>query len=339
MRVKRARGARVNGLIDFTSGWLVANIGHDNPRVLRAVRKARGWAVLDGWENPARTAAEAELRAILPPYLDRIYLYNSGSEAMDAALRFAPGPVVAHPRAFHGSTIGAQAIRRSNIGEWLQRDAHTPSGTVLLETFLGPWCEWYPRELISVVSTLQREEGLTLIFDEMQAGFGRTGRWWGFEHYGIRPDIVVGGKAMAGGFPMAFVAGRAALLNGPSWESTFSGNALSCAACVATIREIRRRRLVERVRANEWRIREACERIAALKPEWTYDGRGFAYAVDMHDAAAAKRIVAEARQRGLLLLDTGRGTVKIAPPLSIPLVELELGLEILEHTIKTVRNV
>jgi len=316
--VKRARKARVNGLIDFTSGWLVANIGHDTRRVMRAVRKARGWAVLDRWENPARVAAEAALRSTLPPHLDHINFYSSGSEAMDAAIRCAGGPVVAHPRAFHGSTIGAHGGFRAMI--FMSRFLGNYDG-ILVETFHGPWCEWHDESTIALLRKHQAQ-GTVLIFDEMQSGFGRTGRWWGFEHYDVEPDIVVGGKAIAGGFPLAFVAARHEIIDGkPMWESTFSGNALSCAALVETVKEIRRRQLLQRVLRLEPMIREAFP---------TAQGKGFAYAFDHPDADA---VADRALERGLMLLHTGRGTVKICPPLVISERDLALGLGILKGSV------
>ncbi len=316
MQVRRASGARVNGLIDFTSGWLVANIGHDNRAVMRAVRKARGWAVLSRWDNPWRTRAEEALCSTLPEYLRYVQFYNSGSEAIDAAIRIAGCPVFALPRAYHGSTIGAQSIESVPIMYLFSR---LPV-TMVIETFLGAWCRWLsPAEIVGLKS-YQRRGGL-VIFDEMQAGFGRTGTWWGFEHYDIEPDLVVGGKAIAGGFPMAFVAGRKALMTNTGFESTFSGNALCSAACVATIREIRRRKLIERVVALE-------PLILAAFPEAR--GKGFAYAFDHPQTDV---VVDRALERGLMLLHTGRGTVKICPPLCISKRDLIHGLEILRSAL------
>jgi len=315
MMVERARGVRVNGLLDFTSGWLVANIGHDNPAVMRAVRKAHGWAVLDRWTNPAREEAKRALLGTLPRVFTDLEFFSTGSEAIDVALRMAGGPVIAHPRAFHGSTIGAQSIKRVPFGGPL------PSASVMVETFLGPWCEWHPPEIINRLRTHQLARRGLLIFDEMQSGAGRTGRWWGFEHYDITPDIVVGGKAIAGGFPLAFVAWRGDLDFQPMFASTFSGNAPCCAACAATIREIEQRRLIENVRDLEPMIQEAF-------PEAI--GKGFAYAFKHPDADA---VVDRALSRGLMLLHIGRGTVKIAPPLCISRRDLKRGLDILKRCV------
>lgn len=299
---------RIYGLIDFTSGLLVANIGHDNRRVMRAVRKAKVWAKIPSIENPIRKEAEETLLSTLPPHLNRVAFYNSGSEAMDAAIRIVGGTAQAHPKAFHGSTAATQTIERTSF------DWPIPSSiAIIVETFLGPWCEWHSPEDMDFV------RGHTVIFDEMQAGFGRTGKWWGFQHYDIEPDMVVGGKAIAGGFPMAFVAGRAEIMDDKKhWETTFSGNALSCAACVATIKEIRRRHLVERAQ-------HIGEEIRRVFPD--AQGKGAAMAFLHPDADG---VVDRALERGLLLLRTGRGTVKICPPLTISWRNLRYGLRVIK---------
>lgn len=311
--VSRARGAWINDMIDFSSGWLVANIGHDDRAIMRAVRRAHGWAVIDGYVNPYREQAVTAVRSVLPAHLHQIAMYNSGSEAIDAAVRLAEWPVVIHERAYHGSTGAVQALK----GRTLAALEHMPRATVLLETFLGPWCEWHSSELIAKIRARQEAGEVRVIFDEMQSGFGRTGRWWGFEHYNIIPDMIVGGKAAAGGFPFAFVAGRPELMIGNTWESTFSGNALCCAACTETIRQIKLHRLIERVCHLEPLIREAFPQAR---------GRGFAYAFEHPQAEI---IVAVAARRRLLLLNTHRDTLKIAPPLCIRRRHLIRGLKIL----------
>ena len=315
-------GARVNGMIDFTSGWLVANIGHDNRAVMRAVKKARGWAVIQDIENPIRQKAEETLQSILPPYLNRFAFYNSGSEAIDAAIRIAGPPIVTHERAFHGSTGNTQNLKYGPHFQHLKY-LDTPRNTFLLETFLGPWCEWHLPKLIKEIAENRRKNQTIVMFDEMQAGFGRTGKWFGFEHYNIWPDIIIGGKAAAGGFPFAFIAGRAEVMDGKDkWESTFSGNALSCAAFIETVRQIRKHKLIARVCENEYLI---CETFPEAQ------GKGYAYAFP-HDQA--EEVVKIARKKGLLLLDTGRGTIKIAPPLCISLRDLWRGLQIIEESVE-----
>ena len=332
----KAHGARVNGLIDFTSGWLVANIGHDNRAVMRAVRKARGWAVMQNVDNPMRQRAIETLRSILPPYLDWFALYSTGSEAIDVAIRaainclnagisFKSLPVVTHRLANHGTTIGAERLACGRYLSYLNQMDSPESVAVLLETFLGPWCKWHSAKLIEKIAERQNAGSCVVMFDEMQAGFGRTGRWFGFEHYDIKPDLVIGGKAAAGGFPFAFIAANKKMSkNLLTRESTFSGNALSCAAFVETVRQIRKKHLIGRVIENEHLITDAF-------PE--AEGKGYAYAFPCEQA---KEVVRIAREKGLLLLDTGRSTVKICPPLCISQRDLKRGLGIIKESCEEV---
>jgi 4-aminobutyrate aminotransferase-like enzyme len=343
-----ATGAKVCGLIDFTSGLLTANIGHDNPAVMAAVSKCRGWS---GWYAPShcRLAAYQALDSILPRYLDKYILLSTGSEAVDQAIKIAIDNgfrIITHERSYHGSTIGAawagglatQPMAFFGHCGGLQHMGEYDNTAVMLETFIGPWCEWYTPSFIEKLRMLQKAGGI-VIFDEMQAGFGRTGRWFGFEHYGITPDIVVGGKAAGGGFPVAFVAGRAKLMDknpNADYVSTFSGNPFACLALEATVKYIRDNKLIEAVQEKEHVIRDTCERIVADGFAKRYTGKGFAYALHLDDIARAKRVVVAARAKGLLLLDTWRGTIKIAPPLVIGESELYTGMDIIRDTLKEV---
>ena len=342
---KNAKGAHVAGYIDFTSGLLTANIGHDNPRIMEAVSKCKGWS---GWYAPSKQRLNAyrTLDSILPRYLDKYLLLSTGSEAVDQAIKIATDigySVLTHERSYHGSTIGAQWA--SGISEKTHLGKAGPLSimddynkvAILLETFIGPYCEWYPPSFIEKLKEKQRN-GSIIIFDEMQAGFGRTGKWFGFEHYKIAPDIVVGGKAAAGGFPFAFVAGRADLMNanpGADYVSTFSGNPIGCAAFCATVREIREGKLLEQVHDNEPIIIEHANEMVKKGYIKEYMGKGFAYA--FYPTMDAKKIVDCARGRGLLLIDTGRGTIKIAPPLVISKGDLVAGMKIIEDAMRRVR--
>lgn len=342
----------MSGLIDFTSGLLTANVGHDNPRVRRAVARSRGWSA---WYAPNRWRLEAyrALASILPPYLRTFLLFSTGSEAIDCALKVADDngyEIVTDERSYHGSTIGAKWAsgnrERMFSRTWMQPHRlgdldNVKRAAVLLETFLGPWCLWYSRDLIDELCCRQAEGSAVVIFDEMQAGFGRTGRWFGFEHYDIKPDIVVGGKAAGGGFPVAFLAGRRELLERnprADYVSTFSANPPACAALAATVAEIECKGLLRRVWMNEPIIVWAAERMVAGGLAWSFHGRGYAYAIDLIDIEATKAVVLAALRRGLLLLDTGRGTVKIAPPLCISEKDLQAGMAIIEQSIKEVRE-
>lgn len=342
---RNAKGAHVAGYIDFTSGLLTANIGHDNQAVMEAVSKCRGWS---GWYSPTahRLAVYRALDSILPRYLDKYLLLSTGSEAIDCAIKIAIDNgyrVLTHERSYHGSTIGAEwasGLRPASpfFGKCTNLNHMDDENVaVLLETFIGPWCEWYTPAFIERLKDVQRRGGI-VIFDEMQAGFGRVGTWFGFEHYHVAPDIVVGGKAAAGGFPFAFVAGRAELLDKnpqADYISTFSGNPFGCAATVATISEIRSQKLLEKVRKDEEIIIKAAEAMQSKGLIDGYKGKGFAYALYLSNVADVVKV---AMGNGLLLLDTGRGTIKIAPPLVISRSDLRIGMKIIEDAIKTVKR-
>lgn len=328
-----AKGATVCGLIDFTSGLLTANIGHDNSSVWIAIAAASGFSA---WYSPthARLRAYKALDSILPWY--KYVLLSTGSEAIDCAMKIAKDngfDLTTNPRSYHGSTIGAgwaSGLVKNKYFDNPQIASGSPA--IMLEPFLGPWCEWYNDEFIARLKKQQSDGWGIVIFDEMQAGFGRTGKWFGFEHYAITPDIVVGGKAAGGGFPVAFVAGRPDLMDknpGADYISTFSGNPWACLALEATINYIRDNKLIEAVCEKEHVISDACKSMVADGLAVVYMGKGFAYALHLNDIAKAKRIVAAARERGLLLLDTWRGTIKIAPPLVIGEKDLVDGMDII----------
>ena len=268
---------------------------------------------------------------------------------------------------FHGRTIGSQMMSGSAAGrEWIGHmdpDIHhlpfpypwdlegrepasffeegllrlTDQGIdpmndlcgVMLETFQGWGAVFYPDEYVRAVEAFCREAGVVLAFDEMQAGFGRTGRDFGFQHYGVTPDLVCCGKGMSGGLPLSGVLGRADLVDvAPegSMSSTHSANPLACAAALAVLDEMVDRDLsAESARKGEIlhgglaEVREANpERVSMVL------GRGLVAAVlirdpetGLPDGPFASRVAERSMHKGLLVVHTGRESIKIGPPLTI----------------------
>jgi 4-aminobutyrate aminotransferase / (S)-3-amino-2-methylpropionate transaminase / 5-aminovalerate transaminase len=173
--------------------------------------------------------------------------------------------------------------------------------------------------------------GIVLIFDEIQTGFGRTGTFFAAEHYGIEPDLVTVAKSLAGGMPLAAVAGKAEIMDAPlpgGLGGTFAGNPVACAAALATF-EIMDDEFFERARAIGERVRET---LVALKKQFPAieDVRGLGPMLAMELASGAERLVEEARERGLLLLLAGkRNVIRILVPLVIDDEELSEALDIL----------
>lgn len=345
--------AERNRFIDFTSGIFTANVGHSNPFVTESLKIALQNARLDAYDYG--TGSRAMYLDALTRWsgYEQALLFSAGTEATECALKLMRlwghkqgkrrGGILVIKDAFHGRTAGAQAM--SGGATWLPHDPdmhvipwpgdgnfNFPSEDicgVMIETFRGWDARWLPIENVQFIEKQCRREGILLCFDEMQAGFARTGRKFGFEHYDVRPDLVCIGKGMGGGFPLSGVLGAAEVFACGSGDmsSTHSGHPLACAAGLAVIEEIER---LDLVRETERKGRLLAECLSRIGP-----GRstGLIGVLDM-SADVAACVVERAYHRGLLLVYTGRDSIKIAPPLTIPDDALREGLEVLAEAVK-----
>ena len=198
-----------------------------------------------------------------------------------------------------------------------------------------------PPALLQALRAVCDRYGIVLIADEIQCGFGRTGRLFAVEHAGVAPDLITVAKALAGGFPLAGVIGKARIMDAVEpggLGGTYGGSPLGCAAALAVLAVIRDERLLERAVDIGRRVRAVVEPLQAQDsiPICNLRGMGAMLAFDLPDAGAAKALVARALQRGLLLLTCGGHgeTVRLLMPLTIPDAELTQGLEILAEAIR-----
>ncbi|RPH57725.1 MAG: aminotransferase class III-fold pyridoxal phosphate-dependent enzyme, partial [Chloroflexi bacterium] len=258
--------ANGNAYIDCSSGHGVANLGHAHPKVAAAIAEQASMLItlFETFPNDKRAALMQKLASLVPG-LERVFLCNSGTEAVEAALKFARlstgrANIVAAMRAFHGRTFGALSatfnkkyregfeplvpgfshVAYNNI-EALEK-AVTAEGqpgktaAVILEVIQGEGGV-YPAsaEYIQAARRICDERGALLIVDEIQSGFGRTGKMFAILHYGVTPDILTCAKSLAGGVPMgAVLIGEKVRNLVPGVHgSTFGGNPLSCAAGLA----------------------------------------------------------------------------------------------------------
>lgn len=225
--------------------------------------------------------------------------------------------------------------------------AHDVCG-FMLETFQGWGAVFYPKEFVQAIEKVCRKHNILLAFDEMQAGFGRTGQRFGFQHYGVTPDLIACGKGMGGGVPLSGVLGRAEVMDLPdigNMSSTHSANPLVCAAGLAVIEELEQRDLVgEAARKGELLFKcltalqhRFPDRISALL------GKGLIAAVLFRhpetgapDGAFTSRVAERCMQKGLLVVHTGRESIKIGPPLTIADDALLEGVDVLGEAIAEV---
>ena len=218
----------------------------------------------------------------------------------------------------------------------------------MIETFQGWGAVFYPKEYIQAIEQLGKKYNILLAFDEMQSGFGRTGRKFGYQHYEVNPDLICCGKGMGGGVPLSGVIGRSELLDLPevgNMSSTHSANPLVCAAGLAVLEELDKRNLVGEAERKGQLFFKSLEKI---KSKYSHNishvlGKGLIAAIlfkdpsnDDPDGLIASKISEKCMQKGLLVVHTGRESIKLGPPLTISDEAMLEGLEVLEESIEEV---
>ena len=215
----------------------------------------------------------------------------------------------------------------------------------MLETFQGWGAVFYPNDFVQGIEKVCRENGLLLTFDEMQAGFGRTGRKFGFQHYEVTPDLICTGKGMGGGVPLSGVIGRAEIMDLPdvgNMSSTHSANPLVCAAGLAVLEELVQRDLIGEADRKGKLLHDA---LLGLKEQFPTRishilGKGLISAMlfrnpetGLPDGLFTSRVVERCMQKGLLVVHTGRESIKMGPPLTISDSALLEGVVVLAESI------
>jgi 4-aminobutyrate aminotransferase-like enzyme len=228
-----------------------------------------------------------------------------------------------------------------------QLDPQTDLCGFMLETFQGWGAVFYPPEFVQAVMAFAREHGMLVAFDEMQAGFGRTGKLFGYMHYEIEPDLLCCGKGAGSGAPLSLVLGSRGVMDLPgigSMSSTHSANPLVCAAGLATLQALLEDDLIENSRILGELFHARLNDIKARFPQHIRYvlGKGLIAGVIFMDPQGnplihvCDRVCEEALRRGLLLVHTGRESIKLGPPLSITEEALREGLDVLEACIELV---
>ncbi|MEV4598917.1 aspartate aminotransferase family protein [Amycolatopsis sp. CA-161197] len=375
--------------LDFTAGIGVTSTGHCHPRVVEAARDQIG-KLIHGQYTTVMHKPLLELTKrlgeVLPTGLDSLFYANSGSEAVEAALRLARQAtkrpnVIVFQGGFHGRTVAAATMTTSGtrfstgIGplmggvhvapfpyafhygwdeqtatkfalrelDYLFQTVSAPSETAafFVEPVLGEG-GYVPANSEFMAGLRERADrhGIVLVVDEVQAGFGRTGKFWGHDHFGITPDVVLIAKGLASGFPLSGIAASQELMAKAypgSQGGTYGGNAVSCAAAIATLDVIRDEKLVENAAERGRQLLEGARLIADKTPA-IGDVRGLGLLVgtefttadgepDGATAAAAQQL---ASKSGLLLLTCGAysNVVRMVPPLVVNAEQVDDALKI-----------
>jgi len=340
--------------LDFVAGIAVNNVGHCHPTVASAIKSQAERLIhtsnLYYTENQVLLAEK--LKALTG--MKRAYFCNSGAESVEAALKLTrratgKSKIVAAERAFHGRTLGAlgttyKSIYREpfrplneatfipyNDIEALKAAVTAETGAVILEPVQGEAGVYVAdAEFLRAARQICDDRKALLIFDEVQTGFGRTGKWFGKDHFSVMPDIMTLAKAMAGGLPIGAMLATGAVADAFSkgdHGSTFAGGPLICAAALATIQAIEEEKLVERSAEMGAYLKEQLKKLAPR------DMRGLGLMVGIDLDCDCKSLVEQSLSKGVLINNTGEHTIRLIPPLVVGKDEIDTVVNVIGQSL------
>lgn len=383
--------------LDFTAGIGVTSTGHCHPRVVAAAQEQVARIIHAQYttvmHRPLLTLVE-RMSEVLPEGLDRMFFANSGSEAVEAALRLARQAtgrpnVIAFHGGFHGRTVAAASLTTSGTKfrsgfaplmagvtispfpdpthyGWSQEEATrfalreldyalqtmtSPDDTAafLVEPVLGEG-GYVPASTEFLAGLRERADryGIVLVMDEVQTGWGRTGRFWGHQHFGVTPDVLITAKGIASGFPLSAIAASGQLM-AKAWPGsqggTYGANAVACAAALATLDVIHDEHLVEnaaergeQLRAGLRQVADAHKQITDVRGLGLMLGNEFTDADGAPDGATAARAQQEAARNGLLLLTCGAWgqVVRFIPALVVDAAQVDEAVDLWRRSVAAV---
>jgi len=384
-----------NRWLDWSSGVLVANAGHANPAIARAMKKQIDKKLLHNYCFPSeiRAALAERLIRLAPKGMDKAFILTTGAETTECAIKLARTHgrrvggdrkigIVTFCNAFHGRTMGSQMAGGSPaLKEWIVNIDPTfyniefpgdlrasdtsfaaflrqlkalkigakDIAAVMSETYQGGGASFMPKAYAQALRQWCTENDVVLIFDEVQAGFGRCGKLFGFQHYGVVPDLACFGKGITSCMPLSAVLGRKDLMDqyAPgSMTSTHTGNPVCSAAALASLDYIVKHKLPQNAARMGAVLQDGLDRIRQRFPDHIAAVHGKGLVAGMHmvqpggtepDGYLAFRIVQRCMQKGLLMFSPvgfGGATVKIAPPLIVTKTALLEGIAVLEEAVE-----
>ncbi|HEX5067590.1 MAG TPA: aminotransferase class III-fold pyridoxal phosphate-dependent enzyme [Myxococcota bacterium] len=358
------RGSRVRDVagreyIDLMAGWGVTCIGHCHPALVEAIREQAGrlMQTTNVFYTLPQTELMERLAAVAPGDVNRSFFTNSGTEAIEGAIKLAHratgrAKFVSTHGAFHGRTLGALHVigtekHRAPYAPLLHESVRVPfddldaaaraidaqTAAFIVEPVQGEGGVNVPRDgYLRALAELCHASGALLIADEVQTGIGRTGKMFAVEHEGVVPDVMALGKGLGGGFPVAAflctdaVASTVAL---GEHGTTFGGNPLACAAANAVLRVVEEEKLVARAAELGARLHARLRAFAAERPDRVASarGKGLLQALVLTDVDRAAALPLRALERGVLVNVTAGSVVRFFPALNIPEDDLFAGLD------------
>jgi acetylornithine/LysW-gamma-L-lysine aminotransferase len=370
--ITRGKGAvvwDVNGkeYIDCTSSYGVALFGHCHPRIVEAVcRQAEKLITCHaGYYNDKRAEFLQKLTDITPKGLNRAFLSNSGAESVECALKLArkysgKPEIIAVMGAFHGKTMGALSVTwdkkyREPFLPLVPEIKHVPpdnlekvceavsekTAAVLVEPIRGEGGVRVPPEgFLKGLRDVCDEKNILLMFDEVQTGFGRTGKLFACEHWAVVPDVMCLAKPLAGGLPLGATIAREDVMSSfkvGDHSTTYSGNPLVCAAGCAAIDVLLEEKLAERAAMLGAYFKSNLERLRA-KHKSVKEVRGLGLMLGMETKFDVLGVILKAMENGVLVLDAGRNVLRFLPPLVISKEQIDKAISVLDRVLEEEEN-
>jgi acetylornithine/LysW-gamma-L-lysine aminotransferase len=360
----KGKGAHIwddkgNEFIDMAAGISVANIGHANDKVVEAISKQAATLITcpNTFYNDTKALFLEKLFSIVPKNLTRAFLTNSGTEAIEAAIKFArlntkKTKFIAAMKGFHGRTYGALSATFKkeyregfeplvpgfnfapfNNFEKLSEMVDDDTAAIILEPVQGEGgINIGQKEYFQKVRKLCDEKNILLIIDEIQTGFCRTGKMFAIEHIGIEADMMTLAKSIAGGFPMGvLLCSDKIKIEKSKHGSTFGGNPLACAAGLASIDFMLESKLWEQAEAKGEYFKEKLENLQLSKVR-EIRIIGLMIGIELKDKV--QPVLEELLKRNIVALPAGTTVLRMLPPLVISYEDLDKVVEILKELLK-----
>lgn len=349
--ITRGRGAIVWDMhgkeyIDCTGSYGVCIVGHSHPKVVEAIKRQAETLISchGSFYNDVRSELLQKIVQIAPKSLNKVFLGNSGAESVECAIKLArkfsgKPEIIAMMGAFHGKTMGALSATwdkkyREPFKPLVPSFKHVPpdnlekmreaitekTAAIIVEPIRGEGgVRVPPKGFLQGLREICDEESLLLILDEVQTGFGRTGKMFACEHWGVTPDIICLAKSVAGGLPLGITIAKENVMSSlklGEHTSTFSGNPLVCAAACAAIEVMVVERLPERAATLGRYFKEKLEELQA-RHKIVREVRGLGLMIGVELRFDVLNILLKSMEKGVLILDAGRNILRFLPPLVI----------------------
>lgn len=343
--------------LDFTSGIAVLSLGHAHPAIVEAIQQQseKLWHTSNLFESPGQEQLAATL--VKDTHLAHAFFCNSGAEANEAAIKLArkhtgKHVIITFEKSFHGRTFGAMSATgqdkvRNGFGplldtfrtvpfndiEQLESAIDDKVAAIMLEVIQGEGgINQVTPEFAQVIADICKSKGILLIIDEVQTGIGRTGTRYAYEQTVLKPDIMTLAKGLGGGFPIGAMLGTSALHDsfGPGTHgTTFGGNPLAVAVAQTVLDNVFTTKFLDEVNEKSSYL---LDKLKEALPQYPIVGSGLLLGIVCKEEVAP--YITQTEEAGLLLVAAGPNVIRLLPPLTVSLVEIDQAVNILSSILK-----